>query len=592
MQGYFIKNIGANRGKPRIWMEGLEVTSAGLQPGDRFDVRIKGGVVCLQANPDGSRVVSRRDDKRHGEVPIIDINSKQLLALFEGMSAVRLVQRKGEIYLLPLATEIRKKERLNRLQHKIKNGIPLEIGSLSHGIGLLAKAVHDGFNKAGLMTQKGFVNEIRPELLEHASHAPEWTETTVPIAAPMQELAFDEAAMRNLPRQDGFELGLPCSGASVSGRARRGTAVPEEHPEVGHLVVAALMILAKANPAFVLFENVVPYASSGSAAILRNQLRDLGYVTHETVLNGEEFNALEHRNRWCMVAVTEGMHFDWEMLQKPERKTMTLSDVLDDIPDDSPLWSEMRGLKDKEVRDIANGKGFRMQVFGPESEKISTITKGYAKVRSTDAKLSHPANPDLLRQLTVDEHAKVKQWPPSVVEGLSKTIAHEALGQSVLHDPFEAAAKLLGEAVLDYAHNGRFSSRELVQLVADHVEDSASLVVSEIRAPMANVTYEGRITINEAGAVIQDVGNGVGILHKASAFDSVKLGEALAVKYPSKSSAPIVVHLDRPAPAVTPALEAAMVAEKAAHQQQNQMSMFPPADEPAAPSRPSFGMRM
>src|SRR5690606_31610596 len=131
-----------------------------------------------------------------------------------------------------------------------------------------------------------------------------------------------------------------------------------DHPHVGHLVVAALMILAKANPAVVIFENVVPYASSASASILRNQLRDLGYNTHETVLKGADFNALEHRDRWCMVAVTEGMHFDWSMLQLPAKQPLTLSDVLDDIPDDHPMWSEMKGLKAKQERDIAAGKGF------------------------------------------------------------------------------------------------------------------------------------------------------------------------------------------------------------------------------------------
>ena len=58
MQGYFVKKLGANRGKPRIWLENLEVSSAGMNVGDRYDVKLKGGVVTLQANPDGSRVVS------------------------------------------------------------------------------------------------------------------------------------------------------------------------------------------------------------------------------------------------------------------------------------------------------------------------------------------------------------------------------------------------------------------------------------------------------------------------------------------------------------------------------------------------------
>jgi DNA (cytosine-5)-methyltransferase 1 len=362
--------------------------------------------------------------------------------------------------------------------------------------------------------------------------------------------------------------------------------------------VAALVILSRANPAFVIFENVIPYASSASASILRSQLRDMGYDTHETVLKGEDFNALEPRNRWCMIAVTKGMHFDWDMLQKPEKKDVTFSDIMDDIPDDSPMWSEMRGLKEKEARDIAAGKNFRMQVFGADSTKLATITKGYARVRSTDPKISHPTNPDLLRQITVSEHAKAMQWPPNVVAGLAKTIAHELMGQGVLREPFVAASNLLGESIKDFAFDGdKFGVRELVQVIQDSIEDRAGTVVSEIRAPLAGVLYEGRVTVNDVGCVIQDIGNGVGILHKSSALSDVKLGEALIIQYPSVSGVPNIKHLDRPAPAVTPELVEAQKAhadEVAAasmrERQEQQISMFPAEEAPR--QRPSFGPRM
>lgn len=567
MTGYFVKNIGTNRGKPRIWLEKLEVSSAGLKAGDRFDVHVKGGTIVLKANADGSRVVSGKDDKKGGANPVIDLESRELLALFDGMAAIRVVQREGEIYLLPLATEIRKKERLSRLKQKVLAGLPLETGSLSHGGGLLANAVHEGLQQAGLATNKRMANEIRTELLNHASQSPDWSSSTLPVGAPMQELAFDESAMRHVPRLDVMEAGLPCSGASVAGRAKRGTAVPEDHPLVGHLVVAALVILAKANPAVIMFENVKPYASSASASILRNQLRDLGYVTHETVLRGKDFNAMEDRERWCMVAVTEGMHFDWEMLQMPARKDMVLSDFMDEIAEDDPMWSEMAGLKAKQERDIAAGKGFRMQVFGPDSTRIATVTKGYAKVRSTDPKIQHPSNPNLLRQLTVSEHARLKQYPPEIVEGLSAVIAHEVLGQGVQRDPFLAASKLLGESIQAFAHDARTESMaDLIQAIADEVKDTASMVVSEIRAPLARVVYEGPVSINDLGMVVQDIGNGIGILHRASGLENVRLGEVLRVQYPRTTAAPRVEHLSIPAPAQTQSCQQAIAEMTSAHQ--------------------------
>lgn len=585
MRGYFVKNIGQNRGKPRIWLQNQEVSTADMKPGDRYDVHIKGGTVVLRANPDGSRVISAKEDKRTGEKsPIIDINSKELLALFDGMSAIRLVQRKGEIYLLPLASEIRKKERLNRLTSKVLNNLPLQVGSLSHGGGLLANAVHTGLDKAGLPSTAAMINEIRPELLEHSeSHSGVWGQDTIPVAAPMQEFAFDESAMRHVPRMDLMEIGLPCSGASVAGRAKRGTAKPEDHPEVGHLVVAALVIVSKANPAALILENVIPYASSASASILRNQLRDMGYVTHETILRGEAFSALEHRDRWCMVAVTEGMHFDWDMLQLPEKRNLTLSDIMDEIADDDPSWSEMTGLKAKQERDMAAGKGFRMQVVTGDDTRIPTLTKGIAKNRSTDPKFQHPNNPDLLRMPTPAEHARVKQFPPSIVEGLSKTLAHEVLGQAVLRDPFVAASQLVGESIKRFVFENDITDvPTLVKAIQSEIMDSASMVVSEIRSPMAGVTYEGPVTVNDVGMVIQDIGNGVGILHKHSALDGCDLGEVLKVRYPTAKATPEVEHLSEPAPAQSKLVQQ-LVAQAHAAQQQSLLGLDEPVSHSTMP---------
>ena len=69
--------------------------------------------------------------------------------------------------------------------------------------------------------------------------------------------------------------------------------------------------------------------------------------------------------------------------------------------------------------------------------------------------------------------------------------------------------------------------RDLVEKMVAEITDTASLTVSEIRKPLAGVVYEGPITINDLGATVQDIGNGVGILHKQSALGAVQLGEVL-----------------------------------------------------------------
>lgn len=107
----------------------------------------------------------------------------------------------------------------------------------------------------------------------------------------------------------------------------------------------------------------------------------------------------------------------------------------------------MDGLKAKEERDKEAGKGFAMQILTERDMKCPTITKGYAKVRSTDPKLQHPSNPGLLRQFTPAEHARLKGIPEQLVSGLSATIAHELLGQSICYEPFLAVASLIGETL-------------------------------------------------------------------------------------------------------------------------------------------------
>ncbi|HHK1717075.1 TPA: DNA cytosine methyltransferase [Pseudomonas aeruginosa] len=518
MRGYYIKNIGQNRGRPRIWLQGSEVSRAGLRSGDSYSVHVTGGSIVLRADPNGDRVVSAKPAGSADTLPIIDINSQELLALFDGMAAIRMVQRDGEIYLSPIPTELRKKDRLRRLRAKLESGQPLKLGSMSHGGGILSHAVHEGLEENGVESSLAWANEIRPELIEHASQRnPLWTSDTIPIAAPMQEFAFDQRAMTHLPQTDIAEAGWPCSGASKPGRAKRGTSMPEEHPEVGHLVVSGLMIIGRANPAIFLLENVVPYSNSASAAILRSQLRDLGYEVHEKVLRGSDFNALENRERWCLVAVTEGLHFSWDMLQIPEKVDLRLSDVLDDIPLDDPLWSEMRGLKAKQERDLKAGKGFVMQVYDEDSQRVGTMRKGYARCGSTDPKLRHPTNPDLLRPFTVGEHARLKQVPEELVEGLSRTVAHEVLGQSVNYEPFRAVGAAVAQCIEEFAQSleNRPANRdELAQAVASELLETAGLVLSEIRKPVRGVRYQGPITVLDLGVAIQDIGNNVGIIYR------------------------------------------------------------------------------
>ena len=209
-----IATIGQNKGAKRVWLEGNMLLRAGFTPKTRYQVKTERGAVVLVKESVGFRIVSSRTrfDK---EIPIIDINSAELLSMFDGLEHVRVIFKEGEIHILPLASEVRARERVARVEDKLITGAPLRFGSLAHGGGVMDDALEAGFSDAGVSTELGFANEIRSDLTEHAiSLERSFTPSTIALNGKMQELAFDDYVMSKLGKVDILSAGLPCSGAS------------------------------------------------------------------------------------------------------------------------------------------------------------------------------------------------------------------------------------------------------------------------------------------------------------------------------------------------------------------------------------------
>lgn len=446
MKRYIVRQIGLNKGAPRVFLEFADLALAGFTPGRTYkrDVNQDDKRITLTVVDHGSHVVSKKD--RDGKLcPVIDINSAEALKPFEGMQAVRIVLTDNRIFILPLASETRRLERLKRLAAHLDAG-EVTTAATSFGGGVLDHAAHTGLEAAGIRAKLAMANEIDEGLLEHArQHNAVVTGATQLIAAPMQELVQDEWAMSQIDKADFFQIGIPCSGASIAGRSSRGLKMPEHHPEVGHLVASALMLINRVNPAVVVVECVTQYSATASAQILRQHLRDSGYDVQETELRGQEFGCLENRDRWFLVAATKGLPVNLADLAPALRPVRTVSEILDPIPDDAPDWRTFQYLKQKEVRDAAKGNSFSMQVVTPASTSVGVLRKGYAKGGSTDPLLAHPTNPELLRPFTVAEHAKIKQVPLALVEGLSKTDGHILLGQGIVYQPVVELFKRIGQ---------------------------------------------------------------------------------------------------------------------------------------------------
>lgn len=60
------------------------------------------------------------------------------------------------------------------------------------------------------------------------------------------------------------------------------------------------------NPSIVVIENVVPYSSTASMAVIRSVLSSRGYVLEETILDASQHGCIEDRQRLCVIARTPG----------------------------------------------------------------------------------------------------------------------------------------------------------------------------------------------------------------------------------------------------------------------------------------------
>jgi len=442
MSNVVYRKIGEHKGKPRIWLEGQKLATQGITPGMRFSLIKKQDQICLSFCDDGARKVSRRKQK-DAYLPVMDIRADEIEAVFGQAERIRAIIKPDEIIITIHHREIAEKERLERLIRKLCNNEPLEMGSLAHGGGVLDHALHTGLNLANIAARLSFAVEIEGKYLDASQRNNSvWDKDSIAIEAPMQDVETHK-----LPKVDLLAAGIPCTGASISGRSKNKLSRAEEHETAGSLFVAFLKIVMATQPSIIVLENVPPYQTTASMTVIRQVLSEIGYQVHETILDGNQMGALEARKRLCVVAITEGLNgFDINNIKALRTKETSLNDVMECIDDDSPRWKILDYLDQKEQRDIASGKGFKRQLLTGNESSCGTIGRGYSKLRSTEPFLKHPLT-GKQRIFTPREHAKVKTIPEYLVSGVSDTVAHEILGQSVIHCSFIAVGKTIGDAI-------------------------------------------------------------------------------------------------------------------------------------------------
>lgn len=444
MSNVIYTRFGTNKGTKRLWLEGTRLASQGITPGIRFVLHLEKGKAVLKFDPVlGERVVSRRS--RNGkELPVIDIQAKALEEAFGLAERLRVVIHPDSIEVTIHHQELTEHERLQRLIGKLERGEALDVGSMAHGGGILDHAIHSGLKHAGIESRLAFAVEIEKAYLDQSQeHNPIWDERSIAIEAPMEEVEASK-----LPRIDALLAGLPCTGASLSGRAKNGLKIAEQHETAGNLFYAFLQVVQATRPSIVLLENVPPYRNTASYTVITSVLEQMGYFIHDTILDGHAMGALENRQRLCMVAMTRGLEgLNLDNLQPIRQREGSINEILESVADDSDHWKSFEYLNAKEARDKEAGKGFRRQILDGTEGSCGTIGRGYKKCRSTEPFVSKPDGSGLQRLFTPVEHARLKTIPETLIEGLSDTTAHEILGQSIVHCAFEAVGRLIGNVL-------------------------------------------------------------------------------------------------------------------------------------------------
>jgi len=448
--------LGESKNVTRLWLEGEKLARAGVKIGSQYELVCNKAMerVELRESSGTSKArlftVSKRD-RRGNIVPLIEVRSDELRAVFENSDRVRVAIRKGRMVITAHHQDVKVAEREKRLIEKLRRGDDLAVASLFHGGGVADRAMHSGLLRSGVGSFVQIGLEIEPEYLDCSLRNNQmlWREDSIALCSDIRDVNWGH----NSPQVDLMWSGLPCTGASLSGRAKGKLSCAEEHEGAGSLFVYFLDAVKATNPAVVVLENVPPYQTSASMMVIRSVLGSLGYELQEAVLDGNDFGALERRQRLVMVAISKGLGatFDFGSLKPVRQKEATIRDVLEYLPLDSERWKPYTYLADKELRDKAAGKGFARQLLNGDETYCGTIGRGYAKARSTEPFVVHPNNPDLSRLFTVKEHARIKGIPEEMFEGVSETIGHEMAGQSVIFPKFESVGQALGELLQQLA---------------------------------------------------------------------------------------------------------------------------------------------
>jgi DNA (cytosine-5)-methyltransferase 1 len=242
---------------------------------------------------------------------------------------------------------------------------------------------------------------------------------------------MEEVESRLFSPVDIFQFSMSCRVHSKSSRSKQKRVVAEDHSDAAG-VYGIFKVLEPVNPAIIVSENVKEAKDSATYVILKSVLSELGYNVHEFLLDQQQSGSFENRTRYWFVAIDKNLpEIVPEAIPRYARQFHTFQELASAAPANDHVWRTPSAVRiEKIARDKQKGNGFSNQeMLYPESTSAPCIRSDYTKDGSTDVKVA--GKDGTYRMLTPHEHCLMKSAPFSLIDGLSKTLAHVVLGQGV-----------------------------------------------------------------------------------------------------------------------------------------------------------------
>ena len=431
-------------GLARIYIQNaIDLAAAKFLPDTNYSVDISQSKITLTVSPCGDRKVIR--SKKNAS--IVELSNKSIDSFCGDAEYVTVSLRSGKIVISLHGSIKQRQARESSMMNMLSQG-RITTASLFSGVGALAYQLHRGFAHLGISSEIQFANEIDPIAAEiNVNFNPIWefaTKCAVMECDDIQMMDFSD-----LPTNVGFlEIAIPCVGHSqLTAKENRDL----NHPLTGKLFIPTINAIKAMNPCTILIECTPGLANSDTLSCIKDQLIKLGYVFETTSLKGSEFGDFEHRNRFCLFAVSNGVKHLFPSLQDikiTHTESKSFASIMDRVSDTDPVWKEYSHVK---ARNAMNHLGYKNILINGATKHMPAILSSYGSPKAGQPFVAHPSNPDLQRMISVREHSRIRQLPNKLVEALDmlsngtllgrtrtgKTLAHRFLGNMVSPTPWQ-----------------------------------------------------------------------------------------------------------------------------------------------------------